>query len=130
MAVRPVVRYPDPVLKRSAEPVGRIDEAARSVARDLVDTMRAAPATVGLAAQQIGESIRVFVLDVGDHPKATTSYGLVVLFDPVVVESSDPEVARARGSTVRRCKYLRLKLLARAAAHPALRAALAEVLGR
>ena len=94
MAVRPVVRYPDPVLKRSAEPVGRIDEAARSVARDLVDTMRAAPATVGLAAQQIGEMIRVFALDVGDHPKAKTSCGLVVLFDPVVVESSDPEVAR------------------------------------
>ena len=94
MAVRPVLRYPDPVLKRPAESVGRIDEAARTVARDLVDTMRAAPATVGLAAPQIGESIRVFALDVGGHPKATTSHGLVVLFDPVVVESSDPEVAR------------------------------------
>ena len=94
MAVRPVLRYPDPVLKRPAESVGRIDEAARTVARDLVDTMRAAPATVGLAAPQIGESIRVFALDVGGHPKATMSHGLVVLFDPVVVESSDPEVAR------------------------------------
>ena len=56
MAVRPVLRYPDPVLKRPAESVGRIDEAARTVARDLVDTMRAAPATVGLAAQQIGSA--------------------------------------------------------------------------
>ena len=94
MPVRPVVRYPDPVLKRPAESVEHVDEAARSIARDLVDTMRASPATVGLAAQQIGESIRVFALDVGGHRKATTTHGLLVLFDPVVVEASDPEVAR------------------------------------
>ena len=44
-------------------------------------------------------------------------------------ERPHDEVARAAGITVRRCKYLRMKLLVRAAADPALRAALGEVTG-
>ena len=46
----------------------------------------------------------------------------------LVEERSHDEVARAAGITVRRCKYLRMKLLVRAAADPVLRAALAEVI--
>jgi peptide deformylase len=94
VAVRAVLRYPDPVLKRVAEPVGAIVPAVRALAEDLVDTMRASPATVGLAASQIGEPVRAFVLDVGAHPRATISHGLVVLFDPEVLESTEPEVRR------------------------------------
>jgi hypothetical protein len=45
----------------------------------------------------------------------------------LVEERAHDEVARAAGITVRRCKYLRMKLLLRAAADPALRAALGEV---
>ncbi|MBI4261880.1 MAG: peptide deformylase [Actinobacteria bacterium] len=94
MAVRPVVRYPDSVLKRPAARAGRVDDALRRLARDLVDTMRAGPATVGLAAPQVGEGVRAFCLDVSGHPRAGASHGLVVLFDPEVVESGDQEVLR------------------------------------
>lgn len=94
MAVRGVVRYPERVLKRPAEPVGEVGEAARRLAADLVETMQASPATVGLAAPQVGESVRAFVLDVSGHPKAATSHGLVVLFDPEVMEAHEPEVMR------------------------------------
>lgn len=65
----------------------------QSLVADLIDTMRAAPACVGLAAPQIGVSLRVFVLDVGGHPKATTTHGLVALVNPVV----DHVEGRARG---------------------------------
>jgi peptide deformylase len=94
VAVRPVVRYPDRVLKRPASPVGEVTDALRGVAADLVETMRASPATVGLAAPQVGEPVRLFVLDVSGHPRADASNGLVVLFDPEVVEASDPDILR------------------------------------
>ena len=47
----------------------------------------------------------------------------------LVEERSHEEVASTLGISVRRCKYLRMKLLARAAGDPELRAALAEVVG-
>lgn len=56
--------------------------------------MRASPATVGLAAPQIGEAVRVFVLDVSGHRRATTSQGLVVLFDPRADVSGTTQVLR------------------------------------
>jgi peptide deformylase len=93
MAVRPVVRYPDPVLKtRAAE----IDPGglASSVCADLVDTMRASPACVGLAAPQIGESVRAFCLDVTGHRRARSQNGLIVMLNPVVVAREGAEVIR------------------------------------
>src|SRR5918998_1529860 len=64
MPVRPVVALPDPRLKQVSAPVGEVDEAARALAVDLLDTMRAMPACVGLAAPQIGVSRRAFAVDV------------------------------------------------------------------
>ena len=90
MTVRPVLRIPDPVLNRPAAAVGKIDEIARALAVDLVDTMRASPACVGLAAPQIGVSLRAFVIDVTGHRKARSCHGEVVLFDPEVLVASDP----------------------------------------
>lgn len=94
MAVRPVLRLPDAVLKQKARAVGRVDEVARALARDLVDTMRASPACVGLAAPQIGASVRAFVVDVTGHRKARSCHGEVVLFDPEVMLAHGPVVAR------------------------------------
>jgi peptide deformylase len=90
-----VVRiYPDPVLKQRARPVGTLDDDARAVADDLVDTMRAHERCVGVAANQIGVLRRCVVVDVTGHPKARTCHGLIVLFDPEVVSSSGAEIGR------------------------------------
>jgi peptide deformylase len=94
MAVRPVLVLPHAALSALAEPVGSVDDTARALAQDLVDTMRASPACVGLAAPQIGVSRRVFVVDVTGHRKARSCHGTVVLFDPVILEHSHPEMAR------------------------------------
>ena len=63
MTVRRIVLWPDPVLMRRADPVGTIDDAVRTLAADMLDTMYAAPGR-GLAAPQVGVSRRLFVMDV------------------------------------------------------------------
>jgi peptide deformylase len=94
MAVRPVVRLPEPVLTRGSMPVERVDDAARALAADLIDTMRASPACVGLAAPQIGVSLRAFAVDVSGHRKARSCHGEFVLFNPEIVFAHGPVVAR------------------------------------
>ncbi len=84
---------PHPALKRVAAPPADPAETERVVA-DLLDTMAAAPRCVGIAAPQIGEELRIAVVDVSDHPKATSCAGLLVLVDPVVVEAEGHEVGR------------------------------------
>jgi len=94
LTVRPVLRLPEPVLKEVAQPVGPVDDDARRLAEDLVDTMRASPACVGLAAPQIGVARRAFAMDVTGHRKARSCHGLLVLFDPEVLLAHGPVVAR------------------------------------
>jgi peptide deformylase len=67
---------------------------ARALAADLVDTMAASPACVGLAAPQIGVALRAFVVDVTGHRKARSCHGRVLLFDPEVVSVDRPVIAR------------------------------------
>ena len=71
-----------------------IDDVARNLAADLIDTMRASPACVGLAAPQIGVSLRAFVLDLTGHKKAGICHGEFVLFNPEIVRASDPVLGR------------------------------------
>ena len=94
MAVRPVLELPDPRLKRVARPVGRVEDDALALAVDLVDTMRATPACVGLAAPQIGVDRRAFVVDVTGHRKARSCHGELLLFDPELVLAEAPALAR------------------------------------
>ena len=94
MTARPVIQLPDHRLKERARPVPCIDDRARQLAADLVDTMRASPACIGLAAPQIGVSLRAFVVDVTGHPKARSCHGEVVLFNPELVLAHGPVVAR------------------------------------
>ena len=62
--------------------------------RDLVDTMRSLPRCVGLAAPQIGEPLRVAVVDCSRHPAAGAHNGLIVLVNPRIVEAAGREVGR------------------------------------
>jgi peptide deformylase len=96
MAVRPVLLYPHPALKRRAAPVDLASERERveSVVADLLDTVAAHPGCVGLAAPQIGEEVRVAVIDVSGHRKTTVCHGRLVLINPQVLESAGSEVAR------------------------------------
>jgi peptide deformylase len=75
MPIRPLLRYPDPRLALPARPVTAFDGALRELARDLLETMRAAPG-IGITAPHIGVLLRVVVLDLdtvdGDGDGART----------------------------------------------------------
>ncbi|HYD10412.1 MAG TPA: peptide deformylase [Acidimicrobiales bacterium] len=86
-----VRQFPDPVLATVCEPVGGVDVA---LGESLLDAMRTASHSVGVAAPQIGISKRAFCIDVTGHKKANTCHGELVVFDPVVVLVEGGEVGR------------------------------------
>ena len=97
MAVRDVLLYPHPALKAVAEPAALdgdgLAETERA-ARDLLETMRDFGHCVGLAATQLGDMLRLVVVDVTGHRKAETESGLLLLANPRVVDEDGAEVAR------------------------------------
>lgn len=82
MAVKPIRLFGDPVLRTPADPVVDFDKELRQLVADLTDTMREAPG-VGLAAPQLGVSLRVFTYWVDDE--------LGHLVNPELVELSDDQ---------------------------------------
>ena len=62
MATRPIVEHPAPVLLSPGEPVSNFDSELQALIQDMFETMYA-EGGVGLAAQQIGLSLRLFVMD-------------------------------------------------------------------
>ena len=77
-----------------ARPLDDDVAAAARVAADLLDTMRAFPGCVGIAAPQIDELVRVVAVDVSEHPKAPPSAnGELVLVDPLVTRAAGAKVA-------------------------------------
>ena len=63
MALLSIIVAPDPRLKVKAKPVARVDDRIRKLLDDMVETMHAAPG-IGLAAPQVGEALRMLVIDV------------------------------------------------------------------
>ena len=81
MAIFPIRRFGDPVLRLPASPVPEIDAGVRRLVNDMIETMYAAPG-VGLAAPQIGVSRAVVVFDAQDDE------GARALINPILVASS------------------------------------------
>lgn len=92
--VREVVRAPSPVLSTPCAQVDPTDAQIVQLAADLIATMAVSPGCVGLAANQVGVSARVFSLDVSEHPKTRTCHGRFVLVNPTIVQASRNEKAR------------------------------------
>jgi peptide deformylase len=80
--LRPIVRYGEGVLHRPAAIVGTITPEITRLIDDLVETMYAAPG-IGLAAPQVGVSLRIFVVDLSAGRDAS---GLITMINPVFVD--------------------------------------------
>jgi peptide deformylase len=94
LPVRPIVLYPDPRLKAICSGVSDMEQASR-VARDLLDTMDAGPPrTVGIAAPQIGEMVRIALVDTSRNPKYPPGHGPLTLIDPAIVASEGVQLFR------------------------------------
>jgi peptide deformylase len=79
MAIFPIRTFPDPVLRSAARAVDDVDGDVRRLIDDMLETMYEAPG-VGLAAPQIGVSLRVIVFDIGEGPHH--------MINPELVETS------------------------------------------
>jgi peptide deformylase len=86
--IRPLLRHGAPVLHRPADPVPTLTPEIQSVIDDLIQTMYAAPG-IGLAAPQIGVSLRIYVVDVS---AGRSSGELVVMVNPEFVERDGMQV--------------------------------------
>jgi peptide deformylase len=71
MALREILTVPNPILKKVSTPVAQVDDALRALMDDMLETMYAAPG-IGLAAIQVGEPVRIIVMDLareGEDPQ-------------------------------------------------------------
>jgi len=84
MAVRTLLHYPDPRLKRVSQPVTEFDTLLQELLRDLEDSMRAGPGSVGIAAPQINVLQRVAIVDVSAR-KGIAHNGCLRLVNPEIV---------------------------------------------
>jgi peptide deformylase len=90
--IYPIVKYGDPVLEKPGAPVKKFDAEFEQLAEDMFASMYAAQG-VGLAAPQIGKSLRIAVVDVtgGKNPEAK-----IVLANPEIIHA-EGEVREEEG---------------------------------
>ncbi|MEI8355932.1 MAG: peptide deformylase [Deltaproteobacteria bacterium] len=86
MPVQTILQYPDPLLKRVCDPVAPLHDGISGLIQDLLDTMRAGPGSVGVAAPQIGVTQRVCVVDVsGNRLGLDSNHGLLIMVNPEII---------------------------------------------
>lgn len=83
MAVLEIRKYPEAVLRGKTAPVSEFGRELQKLIDDMIDTMYAAPG-VGLAANQVGVSRQVAVIDVSARDEKST---LIVLLNPLIIHS-------------------------------------------
>lgn len=81
--ILPIVKYPDPILKKKAKPVAHVDHAVQELIENMYETMYAAPG-VGLAAPQVGVSQRILVVDIGRLEGETVAPDPKAIINPVI----------------------------------------------
>ncbi|WP_078083156.1 peptide deformylase [Microbulbifer mangrovi] len=115
MAKLEILEFPDPRLRKVAEPVTEVTDAHRTLIEDMFETMYDAPG-VGLAATQINVHERIVVIDVSEEQSEP-----LVMINPEV-EVLDPEIHKYDEGclsvpgfyeTVQRPRKIRLKALDR-----------------
>jgi peptide deformylase len=96
MAILPILIFPDPVLKEVARKVERFTPELSLRVDGLVETMRAMPGGVGIAAPQVGWTERVVIVDVSQHKKGgkQENHGLLELVNPEILAMGGSQVVR------------------------------------
>jgi peptide deformylase len=89
MAVRPILRFPDPRLRQVSRPVTDFDDGLRQLVADMKDTMYLAEGA-GLAAIQVGEPLRLFIID-PEVAGGTAEDPPLALINPELLSISEEE---------------------------------------
>ncbi|MES2001824.1 MAG: peptide deformylase [Pseudomonadota bacterium] len=100
MAIRRIYETPDPMLRQTSRPVDTFDAALKTLVADMFETMYAAPG-IGLAAVQVGEPIRLLVIDLQEPESEAKDAPIVrdprVFVNPEIISTSDQEIPYTEG---------------------------------
>lgn len=86
MALLPILRFPDPRLRKTAAPITKIDDGIRALAANMAETMYEAPG-IGLAATQVDVHQQLIVIDISE-----TKNELLVLINPEILTDEGSQV--------------------------------------
>lgn len=100
MTLRKIVTLPEPVLRRKAHAITKVDKNLQTVIDDMIETMREAPG-VGLAAPQIGLSERLIVIEYYEHEedeeKEDAPKKVWAVLNPEIVKASEETLMGIEG---------------------------------
>jgi len=100
MTLRKIVTLPEPVLRRKARAISKVDKNLQSLIDDMVETMRDAPG-VGLAAPQIGLSERLIVVEyyerAEDEEKEEAPKKVWAVLNPEIIKASEEKLMGVEG---------------------------------
>ena len=114
MAILEIVQYPHPLLKKVLTPVKKVDDSIRQLIDDMIETMYH-DRGMGLAANQVEQDLRIFVMDMSDDHSNPIAF-------------INPEIVEARGEMddsegclsftgvyvkIKRPQYIKIKALDR-----------------
>ena len=116
MADREILKFPDPRLRRVSEPVEEITDALCELARDMCEVIYAEPG-IGLAAPQLGEAVRLVVMDT-EWTEEGAERNPLILVNPEILER-DGKIVWTEGclsvpdfeAEVERSRWLRFRAL-------------------
>ena len=114
MAVRKIVKYGTESLRQPSKEVHKVSQKVKNLVQDLIDTMYSQNG-VGLAAPQIGENVRIFVIDVSANDEPLNP---IVFINPKIIKKSGACISHEgclsfpeAYSNVRRYSYVKVKAL-------------------
>ncbi|MBU2614172.1 MAG: peptide deformylase [Elusimicrobia bacterium] len=85
MAVLPIVKYPDPILKKKTKIIKSINAKTKKLIKDMSDTLKNAKG-LGLAANQVGVPIKILIISIPDENKNQVE---LVLINPEITQKKD-----------------------------------------
>lgn len=96
MAILPILQFPDSGLKEKSPPVTGVTTEVSAFIDDLLETMRASPGCIGIAAPQVGMLSRIIVVDVSGHRRGgqEENHGLLVLVNPEILARGGKQLVR------------------------------------
>jgi len=95
MPAQKILTFPHPLLKKRSHRIEVVDVNIQGLITDLIDTMKAGPGSVGVAAPQIGVLLSACVVDVSNNRQGKdNNHGLLVMLNPELVTSSGSAIMR------------------------------------
>lgn len=95
MCASEIVNYPDKILRSRAKNIEDINDfEVQKLIESMKKTMDSFGHCVGLAANQIGSNLNVFVADASKNPRAKSDFGFIVVVNPEVIAGNNPVIFR------------------------------------